>query len=144
MGARSSRPRTLRTRLLGQRGAAAVEFALVVPMLLLLLMGIVEYSRVYQAQGTVSAAAREGVRVMALTNNASQARSAAQTAGSPLSLPNSGFVWSYSRGGLSSCSNAQPTDTVTLKITYRQLFASGLLGRTYVDVVGTASMRCGG
>ncbi|NIH65555.1 Flp pilus assembly protein TadG, partial [Modestobacter marinus] len=67
-------------RLLAERGAAIVEFALVLPVLLVLLLGIVEYSLAFNAQATLSAAAREGARTMALANNVGQARTAAQNA----------------------------------------------------------------
>lgn len=46
----------------GERGQAILEFALVVPVVLLLLFGIIEYGRVFSAQLTVNAAAREGAR----------------------------------------------------------------------------------
>ena len=42
---------------------AAVEFAFIVPLLILLVLGIAEFGRAFQVQGTLSAAAREGVRV---------------------------------------------------------------------------------
>ncbi|MCT1433984.1 pilus assembly protein, partial [Dietzia maris] len=48
------------------RGAAAVEFALVLPILLLLVLGILEFGRAYHVQTILSNAARDGVRVMAL------------------------------------------------------------------------------
>ena len=49
-----------------ETGAAAVEFALVLPILLLLVFGIVDFGRVYNAKVTLTHAAREGVRVWAL------------------------------------------------------------------------------
>ena len=56
------------------RGAAAVEFALVMPVLLSLVVGIAEFGRAYNVQATLSGAAREGVRVMAVKNDAAAAR----------------------------------------------------------------------
>lgn len=47
-------------------GAAAVEFALVVPLLLLLVFGIVEFGRAYNAQVTLQHAVREGARYYAI------------------------------------------------------------------------------
>lgn len=49
-----------------EHGAAAVEFALVLLPLLLLLMGIVEFSRVYYMQLRMQRAADEAARVIAL------------------------------------------------------------------------------
>lgn len=48
------------------RGAAAVEFALVLPVLLLVLCGIVDFGRALHAQVVLTQAAREGARLAAL------------------------------------------------------------------------------
>jgi len=48
------------------RGAAAVEFALLLPMLLLLVFGIIDFGRALNAQITLTQAAREGARLEAL------------------------------------------------------------------------------
>ena len=45
------------------RGAAIVEFALVVPILFLMVWGIISFSRAYQRLNALSASLREGVRV---------------------------------------------------------------------------------
>lgn len=45
-----------------ERGAVAVEAALVIPLLLLILFGIIEFSLAYKASINVSAAVRAGVR----------------------------------------------------------------------------------
>jgi hypothetical protein len=59
--------RWLRSRLAAswrdERGAAAVEFALVMPLLILLLFGIIEFARVWNARQTLTDAAREGARI---------------------------------------------------------------------------------
>lgn len=49
-----------------ERGAAAVEFALVLPLLLLLISAIIDFGRLYFDQAALSGAAREGVRLVAL------------------------------------------------------------------------------
>jgi Flp pilus assembly protein TadG len=43
-------------------GAAAVEFALLLPLLMVLLFGIIEFGMILYFQGVVSAASREGAR----------------------------------------------------------------------------------
>lgn len=47
-------------------GASALEFALVAPILILLVMGIVEFGVLYQAQLALTHAAREGARLAAV------------------------------------------------------------------------------
>jgi Flp pilus assembly protein TadG len=47
------------------RGATAVEFALVLPLLLLLVCGIIDFGRALNAQITLTQAAREGARLEA-------------------------------------------------------------------------------
>ncbi len=46
----------------GDRAAAIIEFALVVPILFLMVWGIINFSRAYQRLNTLSASLREGVR----------------------------------------------------------------------------------
>ncbi|MEM7286963.1 MAG: TadE family protein [Actinomycetota bacterium] len=64
----------------GDRGVTAVEFAIILPLLLLLVFGIIEFGRAYQARLTVTHAAREGVRVLAVTENQAAAEAAALAA----------------------------------------------------------------
>jgi Flp pilus assembly protein TadG len=49
-----------------QSGAAAVELALVLPILLLLVFGIIDFGRAYNAKISLAQAAREGARVASL------------------------------------------------------------------------------
>ena len=71
-------------RLRDERGATAVEFAFIVPLLIVLVLGIAEFGHAFQVQGTLSAAAREGVRVMALQNDPAAARAAVRNAATSL------------------------------------------------------------
>jgi len=45
-----------------RRGAVAVEFAFIAPMLLAIVLGMIELTRVYDAQYLLQSAAREGAR----------------------------------------------------------------------------------
>ena len=45
------------------RGAAVIEFALVVPILFLMVWGIISFSRAYQRMNALTASLREGARV---------------------------------------------------------------------------------
>lgn len=49
-----------------RRGAVAVEFAIIAPILLAILMGLVQLNRVFEAQNLMEIAAREGARMAAM------------------------------------------------------------------------------
>ncbi len=49
-----------------QRGQAVVEFALILPILLLLVFGIIEFGRIFYSYLEVTQAAREGARLGAV------------------------------------------------------------------------------
>lgn len=53
-------------RLRSERGAELIEFALVLPLLLLLVMGIVDFGFMFQRMEVVTNAAREGARLAVL------------------------------------------------------------------------------
>src|SRR4029450_13281952 len=54
------------TRIKSERGAALLEAALTIPMLLLVAVGIFEFGRAYQAWQVLTNAAREGARIAVL------------------------------------------------------------------------------
>ena len=56
---KTSRPIVLRGR---RRGAVAVEFAIVAPVLVAILLGMIELGRAFEAQNMLEVAAREGAR----------------------------------------------------------------------------------
>lgn len=83
-GVRRDRPATPSTGVGCDRGAAAVELALVLPVLLLLLFGIIDFGRMLNAQITLTEATREGARAASLGFDAA-ARLGAAANGIPLS-----------------------------------------------------------
>jgi Flp pilus assembly protein TadG len=69
------------------RGAAAVEFALLLPLLLLLVFGIIDFGRALNAQVTLTQAAREGARLASLNqSNVVSRTQAAATGLSPVTV----------------------------------------------------------
>lgn len=56
-------------RMGGTRGQSLVEFALVAPILLLLVIGIAELGRAWMAHNVVTGAAREAVRIAAVNSS---------------------------------------------------------------------------
>jgi Flp pilus assembly protein TadG len=62
-----------------ESGTSAVEFALVLPVFLTILYGIVQFGLVFMAQNNMTNAAREAARAMAVTGtSANQAETMAQ------------------------------------------------------------------
>jgi hypothetical protein len=72
-------------RLLGRqrRGAALVEFAIVVPLLMLLLMGIMEFGMILHDYLSISQGAREGVREASIGSPRAKVRQRAMRASLP-------------------------------------------------------------
>ena len=68
----------------GDRGAAAVEFALVMPLLFLLIFGIIDFGRMWNMQIALTQGAREGVRVLALGGSIADATGRTQAAAFPV------------------------------------------------------------
>lgn len=56
-----------------RRGATAVEFAIIVPVFLLLLGGIIEFGQAFRAQHALTNAARRGGRAASLTGSTNTA-----------------------------------------------------------------------
>jgi Flp pilus assembly protein TadG len=130
----------MRERLRGERGASAVEFAFIVPLLLSLVLGIAEFGHAFQVDGNLSAAAREGVRVMALQNDQVAAKAAVRAATSTLDPAVTDAQMDFEP---ESCPQSGGTQLVTLTITYPKPFLTGFFG-TQVTLTGKAVMRCNG
>lgn len=130
-----------------ERGAAAVEFALVVPLLLVLVMGIAEFGRAYNRQAILSGAAREGARTMALSGTSATAKTAAVNAAAPtLTLMHSNVVITFidSTTGADSTSTSCGTGLSTrVTVNHTMPYLSRFFG-TSKPLKGVAVMRCNG
>ena len=131
----------MRQRLSKERGASAVEFALIAPLLLLLVVGIAEFGRAFQVQSTLSAAAREGVRTMALQNDQAAARSMAESVANSLTpgLTDAQISFTPASCPITYTSGA----SVRMTISYRLPFMTGLFGAG-VQMSASGAMRCNG
>jgi Flp pilus assembly protein TadG len=130
----------LKQKLRGERGASAVEFGLIIPILLILVLGIVEFGHAFQVQGTLSAAAREGARAMALQNDQGAARDAVQEAASALSP---GVTDAQITITPPTCPPGAGLVNVRLTIDYPMPFLTDFFGAS-IDLTGTGVMRCQG
>jgi Flp pilus assembly protein TadG len=124
-----------------ERGAAAVEFAILLPLLLMLVLGTIEFGRAYNAQITLTNAARDGVRVMAISGNQTAARSAAKNAAVAL---NPGLQDTNIQFG-TACPSTIPAGTspqATFTIKYTLSTITGIAGP--FPMTGKGVMLCGG
>lgn len=126
---------------MNRKGQNLVEFALVVPLLLLLLIGIAEFGRAWMARNIMTGAAREAVRVAAVkpgsgvTDNTWLARANAVLSSAALT----GAVPTIYDDGT-------PFGTITVTVTYINypLFIPGLglwPGLGTIDLNSSTTMR---
>lgn len=124
-----------------QRGAAAVEFALLMPFLMMLLLGIIEFGYAFLTQASLANAARVGVRHYVINYSDPQAQQKAIIIAS-VATPEPADVID---GSFST--ECAPLSRTTLTLTYRYHtltgFFDGMLGG-YVTLKGVGTMQCGG
>jgi Flp pilus assembly protein TadG len=113
------------------RGAAMVEFAIVLPVLLLILMGIIEFGRAYNTQVSIQAAAREGARELALRHSSTAVESATR-GGAP----------SVTIDGIAQTPCPASGDGKA-KVTITESFSFLVLPYGPLDLTATGVMRCG-
>ena len=129
-----------RKRRPGERGAALVEFALVLPLLLVVIAGIVDFAFLFQRYEVITNAAREGARLASLSAPFTYSDAQVNTR-----------VRDYIKAGLNmtDLSPVQPTSGQLVTVTYRHTFL--LLGPmlalingswgTNMNLVATSQMR---
>ena len=116
---------------MSDRGSAVVEFALVVPLLMLLVVGIAEVAVVARAEIQLVMAAREGARQSAASPETSRAVAAVRGA-----LGEAG-----SRARVSVSRPAAIGEPTTVQVSLRHRVAAPLLGGFPVELSARAVMR---
>ena len=114
-------------------GAVAVEFALVIPLLLLILCGIFDFGNLYFQLDVVNSAARQGARLAAVNQATSSAI-------------NTAIQQSYGNNLTAVATPATPTSgsnvtvTVTSNVTIMTPIISAFFSKNPYPVVGTCTM----
>ncbi|MBM7849292.1 TadE/TadG family type IV pilus assembly protein [Arthrobacter roseus] len=140
MAAKGARARGCTPSTQFERGAAAVEMAFILPILLALVMGIIEFGHAYNTQISLTNAAREGVRVMAITHDPDDAKNAAKAAAVSIpGLQTTDMVISPAK--CSAADDEKPLQ-VTLTINYSLETITGFAGP--FNLTGKGVMLCGG
>lgn len=124
-----------------ERGAAAVELALVLPVLVLLVFGIVQFGILFNRQQAIHAAAREGARLASLpqtdTNEIDQRVTDALT-GVPLG--NTPTI-AISPNGAKPC-EGNSGDPVVVTVSLDTTIDIPLLGVMNRTLTGRGEFRC--
>jgi Flp pilus assembly protein TadG len=129
-------------RIRSERGAELVEFALIFPLLLLVMLGIMDFGFLFQRYEVLTAAAREGARVAILpgyTNGDVTARVNAYLTAGGLSDPATvqvGAPQAISVG--SQCVTVRP---VTVTYTYQYLFVGPIMSFFGEPALGTRQLN---
>jgi Flp pilus assembly protein TadG len=121
-----------------ERGTVLAEFALVLPLLLILLFGIVEFGIAFNRAQAVEAAAREGARLASISTTTSgqiTSRVNATLAGIPFANP---VTVSVSPGG---CAGREG-QSVTVVVATQHLITIPLVSSWTVNLRGQAVFRC--
>lgn len=120
------------------RAAAVVEFAVVLPLLLTILFGIIEYGWVFMVRQTLQSAAREGCRV-AILQTSVEPYSAVLTRVADVMAPTG--LGSY-QVSMTHATTADPVEVVTVTVPYVDVsLMGGFFGTHAYDLGGNCSMR---
>lgn len=120
-----------------ERGAAVVEFALILPILVLFVFGIVEFGRAYSARIELTGAVREGARAVALGASIDEARDTTRD-GAP-GLDRNRIVVTPN-----SCVGPTPPPNATVNATYDFEYTIPLFRTGTWTLSADGVMRCGG
>ncbi len=118
-----------------ERGAIAVEFALLIPIFIVLVMGVIEFGRGYNATIELTGAVREGARALALGDSETEARDAVIAASPGLDPAQMAFVIDQCTSG-----NERARITASYPVEYDIPFV--MQGEW--NISREAVMRCGG
>lgn len=120
------------------RAAAVVEFAVVLPLLLTILFGIIEYGWVFMVRQTLQTAAREGARIAILQTSEEPYTAALNRIGEVMQ-PTGLTTYTVT---MTHATVADPVETVNVTIPYTDVSLMGnFFGSHAYDLGGACSMR---
>ncbi len=121
-----------------RRAAVIVEFAVVLPLLLTILLGIIEYGWVFMVRQTLQSAAREGCRLAALQTSSSpytNVTTRIDEVMAPTGLTTYVVTMTHATAG-------NPVETVDIVVPYADVsLMGGFFGGTATEIGGSSSMR---
>lgn len=119
-----------------ERGAAALEFALVLPILLMLAFGIITFGRAYHAKVSLAGGVREGARALALGQSAAEAQAATIDAAGGLDITAADISTSV-------CPAGGADGTAQVEASYDLDYTIPLVASGTLTITADGAMRCG-
>jgi len=117
-----------------EKGASAVEFALILPILIILVFGIVEFGIAFNNYITITHAAREGARIAAVDLNNPDLKNIIIERAFPVQITETDIVISTPEG-------TNIGDPVEVEITYNISITIPLVGSWDIPLKNKAIMR---
>ncbi|MFS0775391.1 TadE family protein [Neobacillus sp. 3P2-tot-E-2] len=105
-----------------ERGQSLVEFALIVPVLIFLLIGIIDFGRVLHAYLTIDHAGREAARTASIGKDEATIKSKAVSQGSSIGLTTGQVIVTTGSSG------TEATITITYPITFLTPIIGSVVG----------------
>ena len=114
-----------------------VEFALILPVLILFVFGIVEFGRAYSARIQLTSAVREGARAVALGNDGVAATQAGAPGLNPALAP--------AQVSANNCTvTPSPPQDAVVSVSYPFQYTIPFFGSNIWTLTAKGVMRCGG
>jgi len=135
----SARLRAVKGALANRRGQTIAELAIVLPVLIMILAGMMDFGRVLNEYIVVTAAAREGARAAAVSEDGSAAIAAATAAAASINTPDNPVTVTVDPAAAAA---GQPV-TVTVSHSVSIIFPliQAMLGASSYTVQGQSVMR---
>lgn len=125
-----------------ERGAVAVEFALLLPLLVVILFGIIQFATTYHRQQGIHASAREGARLGSLPGTTS-AQIEARVLDSLDDVPLAAVpTITITPAAAQPCSSGVGADTVVVRVEAATNLDVPLWGTLQADLASTGEFRC--
>ncbi len=119
--------------------AAIVEFAVVLPLLLTILFGIIEYGWVFMVRQTLQHASREGCRLAVLQTSVAPYTNVTTRVADIMGTTNAA---GYTLAMNHAVAGVSDTETVTVSVPYNDIsLVGGFFGTANYTLAGTTSMR---
>jgi Flp pilus assembly protein TadG len=118
-----------------EKGAAAIEFALIAGILFMFVFGIIEFGRIFNELEVLNSAAREGARAAAVRGTADDVESAVEAAAAP-------YVPDETPVADKVCNDATSGSPVTVSWDQHFEISVGLLPEFNQDIEVKGVFRC--